>query len=249
VVVERLNARILQLPCPKGDPAGGSEMWSKPMDVRAVLFDLDGTLLDTLADIASAANEVLERHGLPAHPAEAYRRFIGDGVAMLFRRALPPEHAEPERVARCVADFREAYGRGWNVHTRPYAGISELLDALVSRGLGLTLLSNKPDDFTRLCASAYLARWPFRAVLGQREGTPRKPDPAGALEIVHRLGVPAGQFLYVGDSAVDMETARRAGMRPVGVSWGFRPAEELWAAGAEAVIAHPAELLEVLGGR
>jgi phosphoglycolate phosphatase len=219
------------------------------MDIQAVLFDLDGTLLDTLEDIASAANEVLGRHGLPAHPPEAYRRFIGDGVAMLFRRALPPEHAEPERVARCVEDFRGAYARSWDVRTCPYDGIPELLDALASRGLVLALLSNKPDDFTRLCASAYLARWPFRAVLGQREGTPRKPDPAGALEIAGQLGVPAGQFLYVGDSAVDMETARRAGMRPVGVSWGFRPAEELWAAEAEAVIAHPAELLEFLDGR
>jgi phosphoglycolate phosphatase len=219
------------------------------MDVQAVLFDLDGTLLDTLEDIAAAANEVLGRHGLPAHPPGAYRRFIGDGVAMLFRRALAPEHAEPEQVARCVEDFRDAYSRSWNVRTRPYDGIPELLDALTSRGLVLALLSNKPDDFTRLCASAYLARWPFRAVLGQREGTPRKPDPAAALEIAHRLGIPVGQFLYVGDSAVDMETARRAGMRPVGVSWGFRPAEELWAAGAEAAIAHPAELLGILDGR
>jgi phosphoglycolate phosphatase len=219
------------------------------MDVQAVLFDLDGTLLDTLEDIASAANEVLGRLGLPAHPPEAYRGFIGDGVAMLFRRALAPEHAEPGRVARCVEDFRAAYGRSWDVRTRPYDGIPALLDALTARGLGLAVLSNKPDDFTRLCASAYLARWPFRAVLGQREGTPRKPDPAGALEIAGALDVPAGQFLYVGDSAVDMETARRAGMRPVGVSWGFRPAEELWAAGAEAVITHPAELPEILDGR
>ena len=216
------------------------------MESRAVLFDLDGTLLDTLADIAHAANEVLEHLGFATHPPEAYRRFIGDGVAVLFRRALPPGHDEPERVARCVADYRETYGRVWNVRTRPYDGIAALLDGLTSRGLGLAVLSNKPDDFTGLCVAEYLARWPFRAVLGHREGTPRKPDPAGALEIVHRLGVPAGQFLYVGDTAVDMETARSAGMRPVGAAWGFRPAEELWAAGAETVIAQPADLLEIL---
>ncbi|HEX8203355.1 MAG TPA: HAD family hydrolase, partial [Isosphaeraceae bacterium] len=182
------------------------------MDVGAVLFDLDGTLLDTLADIAAAANAVLSRHGLPAHPVEAYRRFIGDGVATLFHRALLPGHAEPERVARCVEDFRDVHGRIWNVSTRPYAGIPELLDALGARGLGLAILSNKPDEFTRLCAAEYLARWPFRAVLGQRAGIPRKPDPAGAWEIAGRLGLPTDRFLYVGDSAVDMETARRAGM-------------------------------------
>jgi phosphoglycolate phosphatase len=219
------------------------------MSYDAVLFDLDGTLLDTLADIAQAANEVLGRSGLPGHPPEAYRRFIGDGVAMLFRRALPPDRVEAGLVERCVATFDDTYGRCWDARTRPYDGIPELLDALAGRGLALAVLSNKPDDFTRRCAEAYLGRWPLRAILGQRPGVPRKPDPAGALEVADRLGIPAGRFLYVGDTSVDMETARRAGMHPVGVSWGFRPAEELWASGAGAVIDHPAELLEVLDGR
>src|ERR671921_816593 len=153
------------------------------MSYDAVLFDLDGTLLDTLADIAQAANEALAGAGLPGHPPEAYRRFIGDGVAMLFRRALPPERVEEGLVERCVATFRDAYGRCWDARTRPYAGIPELLDVLAGRGLALAVLSNKPDDFTRRCAEAYLGRWPLRAVLGQREGVPRKPDPAGALEV------------------------------------------------------------------
>jgi phosphoglycolate phosphatase len=218
------------------------------MSHDAVLFDLDGTLLDTLADIAHAANEALVRSGLPEHPPEAYRRFIGDGVATLFRRALPPEAVEEGLVERCVAAFRDAYERCWDRSSRPYDGIPELLDALAGRGLALAVLSNKPDDFTRRCAEAFLGRWPLRAVLGQRPGVPRKPDPAGALEVADRLGIPAGRFLYVGDSAVDMETARRAGMHPVGVSWGYRPAEELWASGAAAVIHRPAELLNILDG-
>jgi phosphoglycolate phosphatase len=216
------------------------------MTFRAVLFDLDGTLLDTLADIAHAANTMLGREGLPTHQVDAYRGFIGGGVATLFRRALPPERCDDERVARCVAEFREVYGRTWNVHTRPYDGIPELLDALAARGLALAVLSNKPDDFTRRCAKAYLAPWPFRVVLGEREGVPRKPDPTGAREVAQRLGLAPETFLYAGDSATDMETALRAGMHPVGVAWGFRPSEELRSAGAEAIIAHPGELLGLL---
>ena len=215
------------------------------MKFRAVLFDLDGTLLDTLADIAHAANTVLEQLGLPTHPVDAYRLFIGEGVAVLFRRALGFD--DEAAVDRCVAAFRDEYGRSWNVRTRPYDGIPELLDALADRGVGLTLLSNKPDAFTRLCAEHYLARWPFRAVLGARDGVPKKPDPASALEIAAQLGLEPGQFAYLGDSAVDMLTARRAGMYPVGASWGFRPVTELHEGGARAVVDHPRELLDLLG--
>jgi phosphoglycolate phosphatase len=216
------------------------------MRFQAVLFDLDGTLLDTLEDIAQAANDVLVALDLPVHSPVAYRRFIGDGVATLFRRALPPDRVGPEVVDRCVAGFRETYGKCWNVRTHPFDGIPELLDDLAARGLDLALLSNKPDDFTRLAVAEYLSRWPFRAVLGERAGVPRKPDPAGALEIARRLGLPAERFLYVGDTGMDMETARRAGMFPVGVAWGFRPIEELRSSGAGAVIERPAELLELL---
>ncbi len=150
------------------------------MQVRAVLFDLDGTLLDTLADIADAANGVLRSRGFPEHPPEAFRAFIGEGVAVLFLRALPPDRVSDELVARCVEEFRAAYAKNWNVQTRPYEGIPALLDALTRRGLALAMLSNKPDEFTQLYADAYLARWPFPAVFGSREGVPRKPDPAGA---------------------------------------------------------------------
>jgi phosphoglycolate phosphatase len=217
-------------------------------NVRSVLFDLDGTLLDTLEDIARSANEVLEGQDLPLHPTGAYRRFIGDGVANLFRRALPAGIEDAGLVERCVEDFREAYGRGWNVATRPYPGIPELLDGLVARGLGMAVLSNKPDPFTRRCVEEYLARWPFRAVLGDRAGVLRKPDPGGALDVADRLGVAPGQVAYLGDSSVDMTTACRASMIPVGAAWGFRSEDELRAGGAAAVIAHPLELLALLDG-
>ena len=217
------------------------------MPAQAVLFDLDGTLLDTLADIAAAANAALVAEGMPAHPDAAYRRFIGDGVAMLLRRALPSDREHDDaRVDRCVRLFHETYAASWNVSTRPYDGIPALLDGLAARGLPLAILSNKPDEFTRLCAGAQLGRWSWAAVVGQREGVPRKPDPTSALAIAEGLGLAPADVVYVGDSGVDMRTATAAGMRPVGVSWGFRSVEELRETGATAIIDHPGQLLDLL---
>ena len=217
------------------------------MTTQAVLFDLDGTLLDTLADIASAANAALVLEGMPAHPDAAYRRFIGDGVDMLFRRALPLDQDHDDaRIARCVSHFHATYATSWNVASRPYPGVPELLDALAARGLPLAILSNKPDEFTRLCAGHYLGRWTWAAVVGQRTGVPRKPDPTPALMLAEAIGVPPARITYVGDSSVDMRTAAGAGMVAVGVSWGFRSVEELQATGASAIIDHPLDLLPLL---
>lgn len=214
------------------------------MPAQAVLFDLDGTLLDTLDDIANAANAALAREAMPTHPAASYRQFIGDGVAMLFRRALPPDRDHPDaRIERCVAHFHATYATAWNVATQPYPGIADLLDALAARHLPLAILSNKPDEFTQLCAHAHLDRWAWAAVVGQRDGIPRKPDPTSALRIARDLGLPPAEIVYVGDSSVDMRTARAAGMPAIGVSWGFRSVAELQATGASAIIDQPAELL------
>jgi phosphoglycolate phosphatase len=218
------------------------------MAFRAILFDLDGTLLDTLADIVDAANAALALEGLPIHPEAAYRRFIGDGVATLFRRAVPSSLASDTLVDRCMKNFQLTYGERWNVRTKPYVGIPDLLDSLTARAVLLAVLSNKPDDFTRLYGEGYLASWPFRAIIGQREGVPRKPDPAAALEIADRLEVEPAACLFVGDSVVDMKTARNAGMFPVGVTWGFQDEAALREAGAGAIIDRPFQLLEVLDG-
>lgn len=215
---------------------------------RAVLFDLDGTLLDTLTDIADAANAVLVRQGFAGHCVAAYRTFVGDGVAMLFRRALPLPDPPADLLAACVDGFHESYARCWDRQTRPYEGIAELLDGLTARGLSLAVLSNKPHEFTRMCIARYFPRWKFDAVLGQRAGTPHKPAPDGALEIARRLAVPPAEFAYLGDSSVDMHTARAAGMFAVGAAWGFRTAAELQASGARAVITRPQELLALLAG-
>lgn len=216
------------------------------MVLRAVLFDLDGTLLDTLDDIASAGNVALSGEGFPTHPTAAYRRFIGEGLEVLCRRAAPATVQDAGTLTRLATAYRAAYARTWNDQTRPYQGIPAMLDGLAERRVALGVLSNKPEEFTRLCVEEYLGRWRFVAVLGAREDRPRKPDPAGALQAAEKLGLPPDAILYVGDTATDMETAKAAGMTAVGVSWGFRPAEELHQAGATAVIDKPLELLEIL---
>ncbi|HVC93599.1 MAG TPA: HAD family hydrolase [Pirellulales bacterium] len=214
---------------------------------RAIVFDLDGTLLDSLADIGETANSVLARLGFPVHALGEYRRFVGEGVAVLFHRALAAGRRTDEIIAHCISEFQIAYGRNWNVHTKPYMGIPELLDSLAERGLKMAVLSNKPHEFARRCVEHYFpAR--FEVVFGERDGVPRKPDPAAAFEIAQRLGIAAREFVYVGDSAVDMETALNAGMRPIGAAWGFRSVDELNAAGAGAIISQPLELLSFLDG-
>ncbi|MDD4268308.1 MAG: HAD family hydrolase [Thermoguttaceae bacterium] len=215
---------------------------------RAVLFDLDGTLLDTLADLADSANAVLQERGLPIHEQDAYRYYVGNGVKTLFQRALPEAVRSDELVEACAASFRDVYDRRWNIKTRPFEGVAELLDGLVERGIQIAVLSNKPHRFTQKCVAEYLSLWPLDPVLGQREGIPLKPDPAAALEVAGRLQIAPRAFLYLGDTGTDMLTARAAGMRPVGALWGFRPEEELRQAGADRLIRAPAEMLSLLDG-
>ncbi len=216
------------------------------MPFKAVIFDLDGTLLDTLEDLASAVNRVLERNGFPTHDMNAYRYMVGDGAVVLMRRALPDERRNDVTILDCVRAFREEYGRGWKIQTRPYDGVTELLDALAAHGVKMAVLSNKPDDFTRRCVTEYLSQWTFDLVLGQRDTVPLKPDPSGAMEISRFLNILPSQFVYLGDTAIDMKTAVAAGMYPVGALWGFRSGQELLENGARLLIKRPPELLHLL---
>ncbi len=218
------------------------------MRSHAVIFDLDGTLLDSLADLAAATNEALAALGYPTHPAAAYRRMIGGGIELLARRALPGAVRDERAVAACVTRVREAYDRRWAETTRPFSGIPELLTRLSELGIPMAVLSNKPHDFTTLAVSRLLAPWHFATVLGAKSDLATKPDPAGALRITHELGLVPGVVAFLGDSDVDMQAARGAGMLAVGALWGFRDADELAQAGAQALIAQPHDLLPLLAG-
>lgn len=210
---------------------------------RAVLFDLDGTLTDTLADIAAAMNRALGLHGLPPFPVDDYRYLVGDGAKKLAERAVRGRVDLQQAVLR---DYQAYYETHNLVATRPYDGVPELLQALDSRGMRLCVLSNKPDADTRRVVRHFFPDVPFADVRGQREGVPVKPDPTAALDVARQLDIAPEAFLYLGDTAVDMRCARAAGMRPVGVLWGFRTAEELTASGAERLIQHPMALLDHL---
>ena len=218
------------------------------MSYRAVIFDLDGTLLDTLGDIANSCNNALMKHGFPTHPIDAYRYFVGDGAAMCVKRALPEGNRDDGTVRRCLEAYSEYYGRNWDVRTRPYDGVPEMLDVLKKRGLVLAVLSNKPHDFTQICVAELLPHWSFECVQGVSDDVPPKPDPTGAAKVAAALGTSADEILYVGDSDTDMKTATAAGMFAVGVLWGFREADELSANGARKLIAKPADLLDIIDG-
>jgi phosphoglycolate phosphatase len=216
------------------------------MHLRAALFDLDGTLLDSLHDIGAAMNHALAHHGLPVHPLADYRRFVGEGVRVLVSRAVP-SHREDAHEA-VLATYRAFYAEHMLDHTRPYPGMREVLARLAGEGVKLAVLSNKPDAATRRLVEALLPDVRFGAVYGEREGVPRKPDPTAALGVAAELGVGPGDCAFIGDTAVDMSTARAAGMYGVGVTWGFRDVEELQAHGAQALAHSADELLQALFG-
>jgi phosphoglycolate phosphatase len=219
---------------------------NEKMTIQAVIFDLDGTLLDTLADIADAVNRVLAANFHPGHAVEAYRWFVGDGSAVLIKRALPPNHRDAEKVRTCLEDFIADYTQHWRHKTAPYPGIMELLERLQDRRFKLAVVTNKPHRFSGKMVAHYFPGTPFDPIFGQREGIPKKPDPTQALAAAQQMQVAPRDCLFVGDSAVDMETARRAGMGAIGADWGFRPRTELIDAGAEHIIDHPMDLFTLL---
>jgi phosphoglycolate phosphatase len=216
--------------------------------LKAVLFDLDGTLLDTLADIASCANVVRAELGLPPHPKEAYKHFVGDGLTELLKRAFPARALRGPGLKARARRFEELYEEHGQDETRPYPGVARMLDALALRGLPMAVVSNKPQRFTEACVRELLPRWRFAAVRGARTQVPLKPDPAGPLAAARAMAVRPGSVLYLGDTGVDMKAAQAAGMFPVGALWGFRDAEELRRYGARVLIRRPQELLDLLEG-
>ena len=216
------------------------------MHFRAVLFDIDGTLLDTLVDIANSANTVLARFGFPQHKLRAYKYFVGDGIVALASRIVPDNQRDQNTINKIAGEIDREYLQHWADNTHPYPGIPELLQSLTVRGVKIAALSNKPDISARLTVSRLLPDWHFELILGVSQSIPKKPDPAGALKIARDLKIKPHEFLYLGDTDTDMKTANSAGMYPVGVLWGFRTAAELLSNGARVLIQNPLDLLKII---
>ncbi len=212
------------------------------MAFTSIIFDLDGTLLDTLAGLATTCNAVLAGYGFPLHRHERYRYFVGDGLTALIER-ITPEGTDRHIREECRCRFTELYAKNWRHSCAPYAGIPEMLAALRQHSFQLAVLSNKPHAFASVIVEDFFPGTIFSLVYGQRDGYPKKPDPAAALEIAAQLGSNPRESVFVGDSGVDIQTGKAAGMLTVGVAWGFRGKEELLKNDADIIINTPMELL------
>jgi len=208
------------------------------------MFDLDGTLVDTVEDIAAAVNAALAALGFPMRKSEEMHRMVGNGMRNLIVRAVP-EGTGPAVVDECAKKATEAYAEKPAVSTRPYPGVEALLDGLEARGVPFSIISNKPDALTRLVVDAVFPGRRFSAVHGERSGVPRKPDPSAALSLAALMGVGPEEVVYLGDSDVDMITAKNAGFLAFGAAWGFRGRKELESAGADRIIERAEELLSL----
>ena len=209
-----------------------------------VIFDLDGTLLNTIADLGNACNYALRSEGFAEHPLSAYNYMVGNGVRRLMERAQPD--ASPEMIDRLLARFREYYDEHCTDLTQPYPGIPGLLEELTELGVAVAVTSNKYQKAVDKIIGHYFPGIPFVAVFGEREGYPKKPDPSIVFAVLSEHPCPKNKVLYVGDSAVDMETARRACVESVGVAWGFRPVSELKNAYADHIVTDTDQILNIV---
>lgn len=216
------------------------------MKYSAVLFDLDGTLLNTIGDIAAAMNHALTEGGYPEHPEDAYYDMVGWGLDELCRRALPEGEGTQDLIQKLEGEWKAYYHEHPADRTEPYDGVEELLSALVESNIALGVLSNKPDELVRKTVEQLLPSRYFAVVRGQSEEFPHKPDPASLLHMLQEIQVEPEEACLVGDSEIDMETARNAGVGAVAVSWGFRSLETLREAGAEVTVHSTEELRRYL---
>ena len=191
-------------------------------NIKLVIFDLDGTLLDTIEDLGDSVNEVLSSRDFPEHTYDQYCLFIGDGMEKLIQRSIPRECLDDKLlVGKILNDYREAYSRNWNKKSKPYQGVMNLLNQLKTRDVKSSVLSNKPHQFTELCVEELIGNKYFEMVLGAKRRVKKKPSPDGAIEICHSLNIDPEETLFIGDTNVDIATGIAAGMKTIGVLWGF----------------------------
>ena len=215
------------------------------MEYKAAIFDLDGTLIDSLADLADSANAMLKSYGFPTHPLDPYRYFVGNGSRKLMERCLPKEKAaDPNFVDEALERYKDIYAKHTQDKTRPYKGIQEMLDKLMAMDIPMGICTNKHQSAAEAIVQAMFPAGTFRTVMGDRAGLPRKPDPKKVLMMAAEYGVKPAEVAYFGDTSVDMDTANNGGFLSIGVLWGFRPKEELIEHGAKVLLENPAELFE-----
>ena len=214
---------------------------------KLIIFDLDGTLIDTRTDIANACNHALEQCGFPKRRLEEYNMLVGRGIDNLFRGAMPAEAVNEESVAKMRSHFVPYYNEHGCDCTRPYDGILDMLETLKNKNLHFAVASNKYQEGTLQLVEAFFGKYDFVKILGQREGKPIKPDPSIVAEAMEGVpGITKNEVIYIGDSNVDMETGINAGVKTIGVTWGFRTYEELEAYSPYALIDHPMQIVEYI---
>lgn len=212
---------------------------------NGVIFDLDGTLLNTLDDLTDSVNAAMRACGCAEHDSEAYKLKIGNGFRNLIEVSLSDEKRTPETIDRGLRVFLDAYHQGYMTKTAPYPGIVSLLQTLNHQNIKMGVNSNKRTDYTNHLVDKFFSNIPFVGVLGEREGVPKKPDPAAALELAHNMNVSPHEILYIGDSKTDILTGHNAGMKTMGVLWGFRGRGEFEAHGADYIVQTPDEILSL----
>lgn len=213
---------------------------------KLIIFDLDGTLLNTIADLANSTNYALKKFGFPTHPTDDYNFFVGNGINKLLERALPEGDKTEENMLNIKKEFLLYYNDHNTDDSTPYPGICDLLNTLQSRGFMLAVASNKYEAATRKLVKHYFPEINFIAVSGQKDNVPVKPDPTIVNEIISLTGVSRDEVLYVGDSGVDMQTTKNAKVTGVGVTWGFRPKAELESFNPDHIIDSAKEILKLI---
>ncbi len=222
-------------------------------DIKAIIFDMDGTLIDSITDIADAMNQALNELGYPEHPVETYKGFVGSGLNELAKRVLPEKQQIPKHIEALSKKFWDNYDVAWYLHTNIYPGVLYLIQLAVARKMKLAILSNKPHYFTKKMIRHFFrgamirhTKNPFGIYSGDEPGKPVKPDPTTALELAGRMKVKPQFIAFVGDSEIDMKTAKNAGMIAIGAAWGYRTKKELLDAGADIVFDNPTQMTAYL---
>jgi phosphoglycolate phosphatase len=218
------------------------------MACKMIIFDLDGTLVDTIEGLQHSMNNVLQKFSFPCHNIEAYKQFVGQGIEKLVYNALPAENRNKKMVMECYDLMIQDYSKNWDQGMTLYDGIEPLLNELTRRNIPMAINTNKNQEMTDEIVKKYLSHWNFVRVIGYNENAPRKPDPSGPLNIINAVRVSAHECAYIGDSEIDIQTARNAGMVQVSVTWGFRSEEQLKSHKPQILLRNPLDILQLVEG-